>query len=137
MGITANMGGTRLSFVVVALPGTVKRPVCRFVKGEGIVTTMEEEKAGYLVYFPKGHVIRIRTDAELAHYKLDGKAKLINLQGLNDPNSAIGKIIHAQDQSEREDGFEGLKQAVIALATAKTGGVLMPEQLRSRRAEAV
>lgn len=136
MAVNATMAGARLSFVVVALPGTLKREVCRYVKGEGIIKTIEEEKAGYMVYFPKGHALRIRTAAELAHYGLDQKPKMINLQGLSDPNSAIGRILHAQNQTERNDGFEGLKNAVIALATAKTGSVLMPEQLRSRRAEA-
>lgn len=131
--IGVNMNGTRLSYVVVPLQGTVKRPVHTWSKGEGITVEDQEQPAGFMVYFPRGHALRFKNKAELAQYGLNQKPKLINLQGLNDPNSPIGKIMHSQDEEGRAEGFADLEKAVIALATAKSGSVLMPEQLMSRR----
>lgn len=132
--VSVSMSGTRLSFVVVALAGTVKRSVCRWTKDEGITREEVDQPAGFMVYFPRGHALRFKNKAELARYGLDKKPRLTNLQGLADPNSAIGKMMYAQDEEGRADGFSDLEQSVIALATAKTGPVLMPEQLSRRNA---
>lgn len=132
MAMIANMSGTRLAYVVRALPGTVKRTVCKWTKEDGLTTEEVEQPAGFIVYFPRGHALRFKNTAELARYGLDKKPKMINLQGLYDPESPAGKIMHAQDDEGRQEGFSDLEQSVIALATAKTGSVLMPEQLLRR-----
>lgn len=130
------MNGTRLAYVVRELEGTVERQITPFDnKKREIVPKMETQPAGYLVYFPKGHVLRFQTMDELKKYKLHLKPKMINIQGLEDPNSPLGKLIHAQDQKERDSAFEALEREVINMATIKTGKVLMPEQVQPVEAE--
>jgi hypothetical protein len=124
--------GTRLAYVVRPLEGTVEREIVVFDKknGEGLVRKMRKVPAGNMVYFPRGHVLRL-TDAQLKFYKLDRKPRMINIQGLNDPNSPIGKMINAQDEEERHGAYLDLEKSVMQLATAMTGSVLMPEQLKA------
>jgi hypothetical protein len=124
--------GARLAYVVVDLNetiGTVKREVTTWTKAAGLKRKMVEEPAGYMVYFPRGHVVRLRNKEELRQYRVDGPAPIINLQGLNDPNSPIGRMLMSQDENTRRGAMESMEKAVIRLATAKTGPVLMPEQL--------
>jgi len=119
----AHMNGTRLAFVVVPQEGTVRRPVHKWRKGTGVEVKSIEEPAGWLVYFPRGHVLRIRSMKELRHYKLDAEAPFINLQGLQDRNSAIGKLMMSQDEAVRRKAFVSLEQQVIQLAQIKSGKI--------------
>jgi hypothetical protein len=72
MAINAAMTGARLSYVVRELPGTVEREVVTFEEipagkhkdGSPRVTyqmkrVMRKVPAGYMVYFPRGHVLRL------------------------------------------------------------------------------
>lgn len=131
MAIQIAMTGTRLSYVVRELEGTVQREITPYdKKTKEITRKMIEQPAGYLVYFPRGHVLRFKSKQELALYGLNRKPKLINLQGLEDPNSPLGKLMLAQDAEERDSAFIDLEKQVIAMATAKTGRVIMPEQVQ-------
>ena len=124
--------GARLAYVVVDLSetiGTVFREVCEYKKGVGVVTKKVEEPAGFLVYFPRGHVIRLKNKEELRRYGLDGRPPIINLEGLSDPRSAIGQMLFGQDDAARRGAMESLEKQVIKLATAMTGPIVMPEQL--------
>lgn len=124
--------GARLAYVVVDLSetiGTVKREVTMWTKDKGLHTKMVEEPAGYLVYFPRGHVIRLKNKEQLRQYGLDKRPPIINLEGLNDPRSAIGQMLFGQDDAARRGAMESLEKQVIRLATAMTGPVLLPEQL--------
>jgi hypothetical protein len=124
--------GARLAYVVVDLSetvGTVKREVTTWTKKDGLKRKMVEEPAGFLVYFPRGHVIRLKDREELRRYRLDGQPPIVNLQGLNDPNSPIGRMLMSQDENARRGAMETMEKQVIRLATSKTGPVLMPEQL--------
>lgn len=125
----AGMTGSRLSYVVVKLEGTVKRETCSFKRGKGIVQKLAEQPAGYMVYFPRGHALRFRDEAALAAYGLDRKPTIINLRGLEDPNSPVGKLISAQDNEARKGAMVNLERQVMQLATARSGPVLMPEQV--------
>lgn len=135
--ITPGMNGARLAYVVVDLSetiGTVKREVVTWTKRDGLKKKMVEQPAGYLVYFPRGHVVRIPDKETLRHYGLDGRPPIVNLQGLNDPNSPIGRMLLGQEENARRGAMETLEKQVIRLATAKTGPVLMPEQLEPEAA---
>jgi len=137
--LTTSANGARLAYVVVDLHqsvGTVKRPVTTWTKKDGLKTKMVEEPAGYLVYFPRGHVIRCKDKETLRQYGLDGMPPIINLQGLNDPNSPIGRMLMSQNEDARRGAMESMEKQVIRLATAKTGPVLMPEQIEPEQASA-
>jgi hypothetical protein len=128
----AGMAGTRLAYVVAPIDGTVEREVCSFEKGKGIVRSMKKQQGGFMVYFPRGHAVRIRSEKELEQFNLKKKARIVNMQGLTDPNSPIGQMLMAQDETTRMDGWKRLEMAVIQLATAKSGVILMPEQVEAR-----
>ncbi len=146
--ISAMQNGTRLAYVVVKIEEKLTREQYKITrrkcgvntKGDPIYTHEMakhdvEEPGGFMVYFPRGHVTRMRTVEDLEHYGLKlGQAPLINLAGLNDPNSALGKLLQAQDQQGRANAWNALEQQVIRLAVAKTGPIIMPEQV-ARRAE--
>lgn len=112
------LNGSRLAYVVVKQEGEVKREVHYWSK-DGIKKKLLSEDAGYLVYFPRGHAIRIRSLAMLRHYRLHKEPKIIQLDGLNDPNSPLGKMFFSQDQALRQASYRELEQMVIDLAEAR------------------
>lgn len=133
----AAMIGTRLAFVVVPLKGTVKRMKRIMVpKQHGhypngdkrrvhhSIDKPVEVEAGFMVYFPRGHALRL-TAEQLKRYRLNGNPRLINLQGLNDPNSPAGRLFAAQDDKSRAEAMESLQKQVIRLATVRSGPAIL------------
>jgi len=118
MGISGILNGSRLAYVVVKQEGAVKREKHYWTK-DGIKKKLVDEDAGYLVYFPRGHAIRVRSLAQLRHYRLHKEPQIIQLDGLNDPNSPIGKMFMSQDQHLRAASYRQLEQMVIDLAQAR------------------
>lgn len=125
--------GTRLAYVVVPIKEPVKRIkrvlTPRSVQGpdgkkrtiyERVDKTVEEP-GGFMVYFPKGHALRFKDRKELAQYGLDRKPNLVNMTGLENPNSPVGRLMQSQDADDRMKAWEELEQNVIALATIKSG----------------
>jgi hypothetical protein len=110
--------GSRLAYVVVKQEGEVKREV-HFWSKDGIKKKLVSEDAGYLVYFPRGHAIRIRSLAMLKHYRLHREPQIIQLDGLNDPNSPLGKMFMSQDPQLRMASYRELEQMVIDLAETR------------------
>lgn len=146
MSLQASMSGARLSYVVRKLEGTVKREQVRFEEvpagkhrdgSPRVVHQMKRETvevpAGYIVYFPRGHVLRL-SEAQVKQYQLDKKPKMINLQGLNDPNSPIGMLLMQQDEESRSAAYTELEKMVIQIATVKSGPIQLPEQLEQAKA---
>ena len=127
----AYMVGSRLAYVVVPLDGQVTRKVNTWTKKAGITEKYVEQEAGFLVYFPRGHVLRIKDKAQLRHYRLDHAPKVINLEGLNDPNSPIGKMMMSQDEMQRRGAYQSLEEQVIRLAEAKAGKVTVTNDPRT------
>jgi hypothetical protein len=118
MAISGILNGSRLAYVVVKQEGAVKREKHYWTK-DGIKKKLVDEDAGYLVYFPRGHAIRVRSLAMLRHYQLHKEPKIIELQGLNDPNSPLGKMFMSQDPHLRMASYRELEQMVINLAEAR------------------
>ena len=116
--IAGVLKGSRLAYVVVKQDGEVKREVHYWTK-DGIKKKLLPEDAGYLVYFPRGHAIRVRSLAQLKHYRLHKEPKIIQMEGLNDPNSPLGKMFMSQDPQLRMASYRQLEQMVIDLAQAK------------------
>ena len=134
---TAQMSGTRLEYVVVPIEQKVKRFIHVLTEktkknaaGKTITYTERVEKeveqeGGFFVYFPRGHVLRFKDKKALAAYGLDKKPRIINLEGLNDPNSPLGQLIASQDEETRRGAMTSLEQQVIKMATVKTGRNLL------------
>lgn len=124
----AVLKGTRLEFVIVPIEENVKRKQFRLVpvgKGRDGRPLRHERKeeiveqpGGYMVYFPRGHCIRLKDKKELARYRLDREAKIISLEGLYDPNTPLGQMISSQDETARGRAFQSLEQKVINAVTA-------------------
>jgi hypothetical protein len=137
------MAGTRLAYVVVKMEGTLQRDIIvpsrtknRHDGKPGMLSLKRTTKAvpaGYLVYFPKGHVLRLKTRDQLEHYGLERKPQFINLRGLHNPESPLGKMMAAQDDAARKNAYQDMEQAVMQLAIAKSGPVIMPEQIKEVR----
>src|SRR5262245_51652826 len=116
--IGAILNGSRLAYVVVKQEGKVKREK-HFWSKDGLKKKLVEEDAGFLVYFPRGHALRVRSLRQLKHYRLHKEPKIIQLDGLNDPNSPLGRMFLSQDQNLRMASYRQLEQMVIDLATSK------------------
>lgn len=124
----AVLKGTRLEFVIVELEGTVKRKQFQMVPmgkaRDGKVLRHDrkevevEQPAGFMVYFPRGHCVRLRDKKDLMRYRLDREAQIISLEGLYDPNSPIGRLISSQDDNARGRAFASLESKVINSVTA-------------------
>ena len=118
MSVTGILKGSRLAYVVVKQEGSVKREKHYWSK-DGIKKKLVDEDAGYLVYFPRGHAIRVKSLAMLRHYQLHKEPRIIQLEGLNDPNSPLGKMFLSQDPHLRQASYRELEQMVINLAEAR------------------
>ena len=118
MSISGILKGSRLAYVVVKQEGSIKREKHYWSK-DGIKKKLVEEDAGYLVYFPRGHAIRVKSLAMLRHYQLHKEPRIIQLEGLNDPNSPLGKMFLSQDPHLRMASYRELEQMVINLAEAR------------------
>jgi hypothetical protein len=141
MSVTAMMTGARLAYVVRPIEGEVSRDKYiiearksgRDKQGNPTYThemkkITKKEPAGFMVYFPRGHALRLRSVEDLKQYNLDQPPQVVNLDGIHDRNSPAGQLMHAQTDEARRGAFTSLENQVIALATAKSGPVLMPEQ---------
>lgn len=126
----AFMNGSRLAYVVVPQDGEVIRKINTHTKKQGIGEKYVSQPAGYMVYFPRGHVIRLKNKSELRRYRLDGPPRVINIEGLSDPNSPFGKMMMAQDDQARQRGWESLEKAVINLSQVKSGRVELTRDAR-------
>lgn len=136
MNPQAMMQGARLSYVVIEQEGTVRRNVHKLgSKGVGLVKKNVEEPAGFLVYFPRGHVLRLKTRDDLKHYNLHKAPRIVNLQGLNDPDSPIGRLMYAQDEAARAGAMEDLQQQVVRLAEAKSGRIVVTQDVADLETE--
>ncbi len=124
------MTGSRLAYVVVPQEGEVTRKINTWTKKSGLSEKYVNQPAGFLVYFPRGHVIRLKDRNELRQYRLHRPAKIINLEGLNDPNSPIGKMMMADDEASRRGAFVKLEEQVIRMAQAKGGKVELTKDPR-------
>jgi hypothetical protein len=118
MAISGILNGSRLAYVVVKQEGSIKREKHFWTK-DGIKKKLVDEDAGYLVYFPRGHAIRVKTLNMLRHYQLHKEPKIIQLEGLNDPNSPLGKMFLSQDPHLRMASYRELEQMVINLAESR------------------
>jgi hypothetical protein len=125
--------GARLAYVVVPVKGAVSREIIsietKAQNKDGKATMVDfkrkkvDQPAGYIVYFPRGHAIRLRSQDELRRYGLDKPAQIISMTGLNDPNSPVGRLMAAQDDEARRQIMVDMQQQVIQLATAKSGPI--------------
>ncbi len=119
----AFMNGTRLAYVVVPMDGAVKRKINTWTKKAGLGEKYVDQPAGFLVYFPRGHVLRIKDQAQLKHYRLDKAPRIVNLEGLSDPNSPLGRLMLSQDENARRGAMEDMQTAVMKLAQSKSGKI--------------
>jgi hypothetical protein len=126
----AYMNGARLAYVVVPLEGEVTRKINTWTKKAGLGSKYVDQPAGFMVYFPRGHVLRIRDRQMLRQYRLDKPAKIINLEGLADPNSPLGKMMMSQDDNARRGAFEDMEKQVIKLAQATSGRIELTKDER-------
>ena len=124
----AMVSGARRAYVVRPVAGKVKRTVSTYDKKKGLTTKLVEKPAGYIVYFPRGHVLRL-TEEQLRQHQLDKPARIINMDGIHSPNSPMGRLMMAQNDEQRRGAMKSLEDAVIQLAVRRTGKILMPEQI--------
>jgi hypothetical protein len=142
MSVTAMMTGARLAYVVRPIEGEVVRVQHAMVAkkvgkdkhgNDRYVNEIKavEKKAACWFHglLPTRSCSPLQIDDELKQYNLDQDPVIVNLEGIHDPNSPAGQLLRAQDDKSRRSAFVDLENQVIALATAKTGSVLMPEQV--------
>lgn len=71
----------RAAYEVHPYTGKTTRQVCKVdKKTRQVVCEHVEDTGGYMVYFPKGHSIRVRDEKELALLGFDRPAKLIDME---------------------------------------------------------
>jgi hypothetical protein len=116
----------------------VTRYITKWTREKGLHEEAQEQPGGFMVYFPRGHALRM-TDKELVRHKLNKRAKLIvDMSQLYDPESAIGKVFLAQTENERASSWKDLERQVVALATVRTGNQLLTKiQPPTEREEAL
>lgn len=138
---TANTVGARLAYVVREIPGTVKREVFEMVETKkaqyGKKATHEMKKvlkdvpAGYMVYFPRGHAMRIPNKKTLEFYGLDKPARIINAENiLADPNSPLARMMTEQTEQGRMGAKLDVERMTIQMAVSKTGPIVQLEQVQ-------
>lgn len=130
MPIQAGMVGERLAYVVVPVGKRLTRYHTHMVKGEGLKHVPYSAPGGFMVYFPRGHVLRMSAKA-LREYHLTRDAKVVSLDKMFSKRSALYRMLQAQDEPTRAENFQrtftDLQKLGIRLATAKTGPMLLDE----------
>lgn len=111
----------RLAYVVVKLKGTVRRNITVHDKEKGLVTKATDQPAGFMVYFPRGHALRIRDEAMLKHYNLHRPPIMANLEGLHAPDSPVARMLNAQSDEQRQLAYADLEKQVIQIVSVKAG----------------
>lgn len=127
-----SLSGARLEYVAVPIQGEqVYRTITKWDPSNGgLVQEKRLVDPGFMVYFPRGHAIRLN-ERQMRHYGLDKKPDLaFGMQGLQSSNSLLGQLMMAQDERDRVKAYADLEKQVIRLATAKTGPLLTPEMVK-------
>lgn len=108
--------GPRLPYVVRKLNGTVPVTKRKYNKRTGKVESFEEkEDAGYIVFYPRGHYLRIRNLDALKFYGLDKKPR---------PIAADGMQLHPTMRIE--DAYENLEADVVEAVRSAVGQITIP-----------
>lgn len=108
--------GQRLPYVVVPLEGVVKTIFRKFNRKTGKIESIEgEEPAGWLVFYPRGHYLRIRTAEELIRYGLNRKPA---------PISQDGQYLHPSQSPEKT--YENMQADIIAQVKKISGSISVP-----------
>jgi len=82
--------------------GVTTRNVCRIDKKTRQVVCEEvEDTGGYMVYFPKGHSIRVRDDEELAALGFDKPAKLIDMETGDETGQIAENLLKRSERMTR------------------------------------
>jgi len=115
----ANKGkleGPRLPYVVRKLEGTVKVTKYSYDRKLGRIVPHEDaEDAGYLVMFPAGHYLRIRTADDLARYRLNKKPR---------PMAADGMALHPTQSPSQS--YQNMEADVANYVKAVSGPITIP-----------
>lgn len=133
--IRGMMQGGRLAFVIRPIEGIVhrehievkvlKKATANSKARHSFERVVKEEPGGYMVYFPMGHAIRVRTDATLREFGLDGEAEVVDVSGLYDPKSPAGRLMVAQNEQAKKAAFVDLEKQVIDYVARKVGRDLL------------
>ena len=122
------MQGARLSFVVRAIKGKIKREICSYSKDAGgIRKAIKEVSAGFIVYFPMGHAIRVKDAHTLKELGFDKKPQILDMDGIHDPNSPLGQLMTEQNEEKRAGAYLDMEQQVVNLVTRKCGPITVGE----------
>ena len=120
------LAGARLSFVVRHMKGKIKRAICSYNKDAGgISQKVTEVPAGYIVYFPMGHAIHVKDEQTLKKLGFDKKPRILDMDGIHDPNSPLGQLMTEQKEEKRAGAYQDMEQQVINLVTHKCGPIVM------------
>lgn len=108
--------GQRLPYLVIPLKGDVKVTHRKFNRRSGKIESVEgTEPAGWLVLFPRGHYLRIRTAAELIRYRLNVKPA---------PISQDGTLLHPSQNPEKS--YQNMQADIVAQVKKISGSISVP-----------
>ena len=95
-------------YEVERLEGTRQREIIKVGKNGEFVKSMVEEPAGFMVYFPSGSSIRVRTEEELRRRGFDVPAPIVDMdtgEVLGVPAGSL-KAHSEQKQVKKRRGFD-------------------------------
>jgi len=106
------------AYEVHPFSGTTKRRVYGFDKKSRQLTVEEvDAEGGYMVYFPKGHSIRVFDDEHLKVLGFDQPAKLIDMETGEESGEAHGSLRqHSRRVTRRTKSGENLDDGKEASA---------------------
>ena len=102
------MAELKRRYEVERLKGTVQREVLTISEKDGsFIPKMVEEPAGFMVYFPNGSSVRIRTEEELGKQGFDVPAPLVDMDSgeIIDTSEGSLKAHSEQKQVKPRRGF--------------------------------
>lgn len=85
-------------FEVEVLEGKVERTMTSFEDGV-LKTKVVEEEAGYMVYFPQGHSIRVRNYTELKRMGLHTAPGLVDMESGDEMQAPQVRSLKSQVES--------------------------------------
>ncbi len=117
------MKGPRLEFVVRPMKGKVKVPHHSFDPAKKkVVSVLNTEDFGYLVYLPNGNSYRLNKD-QLKKYGYDRQPTILNFDQVNDTKTPAGRYKFAMDDAQRKKAWLELEEQVIKACVRRHGPV--------------
>lgn len=130
MGISNDLKGARLEFVLRPVRGKNKRFIRSYdAKEKKIVTTEAvDEKPHYMLFLPNGSSYHLTAEQATRRGFAGREPNILGLEGVQDNTSSAGKFKFGINEKVRLQGYKEMEEAVIKACQGRAAVSLLDEK---------